>query len=143
MVNYRKLFLYSTLMSWGEVPHPRATIPQMEFAIRAKLIQIGRGSVLDPEVPDSLLGLLIPAMIVRGVEPEEIANVATSMTHLGTPGSGAAGATLSTTISSAENETLLENLGDIGSNILSLDLGGTVGAIGDSIMDFFSGGGIW
>lgn len=94
----------------------------------------------DPELPDGLLQILIPALKKRGVEDEEIANIGASLMQLGDPSTGAAGATLKETISSTENETILENIGDIAGGLLSLDIGKTLGGIGDLFGDMFSGG---
>lgn len=143
MVNWRKLALQNMLISWGQIPHPRASLVDLEIAIRTTLVKISKGTELDPEVPNDLLSCLLPALRVRGVEPEELAKAAMSLTELSSPGAGKPSGTIATTVSSVENETILENLGDIGSGILSLDIGETVGGIADLFGDFFSGGGIW
>jgi hypothetical protein len=97
----------------------------------------------DPEVPDNIMAVLIPALKVRGVESKEIAKVGSALTSLGDPSTGKAAATLNETLVTAENETILENLGDIGEGVLSLNPKKTVEGIADLFDDFLSGGGFF
>lgn len=142
MVNYRQLFYQAVLLAWGDIPHPRATVNQLQWAIKIRLMRMYPNTP-DPEVPDGLLQILIPALKLRGVEGEEIAKVGASMMQLGDPLTGNANATLGETLVSAENESVMENIGDIAGGLLSLDIGKTVGGIGDLFGDLFSGGGIF
>ncbi len=141
MVNYKIGYYQAILLAWGEIPHPRASVKQLEWAIKIRLMGIYPDNP-DPEVPDGILQVLIPALKLRGVESEEIAKVGRSMMQLGDPATGNAAATLGETITSVENESVIENLGDIAGGILSLDLGKTVGGLGDLLGDLFGGGGI-
>jgi hypothetical protein len=144
MVNYRKLFLETFLICLGDVPLPGCTIQQLEHAAKLALVKLGSKSgvyVWDPEVPDSMLAVLIPALMTRGVKPQELVEVATAIESLGGPGSGPGG-TIATTAATVENESVLGNLGDLASAALSLNPGQFVSEIGDTVMDFFSGGGL-
>ncbi len=141
-MNYRILCYQAILLAWGDIPHPRATVTQLQWAIKIRLMKMFPNSP-DPEVPDGLLQILIPALKVRGVEGEEIAKVGASMMQLGDPATGAAAATLGDTIVSVENESVMENIGDIAGGILSLDIGKTVSGIGDLFGDLFGGGGLF
>ena len=136
------MFYQAVLLAWGDIPHPRATVMQLQWAIKIRLMKMYPNTP-DPEVPDGLLQVLIPALKLRGVESDEIAKVGSSMMKLGDPSTGSAAATLEETMSSVENESILENIGDLAGGILSLDIGKTVGGIGDLFGDFFGGGGIF
>ena len=142
MVNYKILFYQAVLLAWGDIPHPRATVAQLQWAVKIRLMRM-YPNIPDPEVPDGLLQILIPALKMRGVEDEEIAKVGASMMQLGDPATGSASATLGDTVVSVENENVMENLGDIAGGILELDIGKVGGGIADLFGDLFGGGGLW
>jgi hypothetical protein len=145
LVNYRKLYLQTFLVAIGQIPHPQATIPMLETAIKTSLIQMGArlGTyVYDPEIPDNLLAVIVPALMTRGVKPDELSNVAGSLTELGTSG-GTPSGTIATTAKEAETENLIDNLQDVGDRLINFDIPGVFEEGLDVFGDLFSGGGIF
>jgi len=137
---FYKAFLQSILIAWGEIPHPRASVGQLQEAIKLRLVELKKGTEWDPEIPSDLWGVLLPALHTRGVKGEEIVKLMKSMKKLESSSKEGAGATLSETAKTAETEGLLENIGDVLGGILSLDIGETIGELGDTLDDFLSGG---
>jgi hypothetical protein len=146
LVNYRKLFLEAFLICLGDVPLPGASIKELEHAAKLALIRLGAKSgvyVWDAEVPDSMLSVLIPALMTRGVQPQELAEVATAIETLGgSGGSQGPGGTIATTAATVENESLLNNISDMAGSALALNPGGFLGGAVDLVNDIFSGGGL-
>jgi thymidine phosphorylase len=138
LVNWRRKFLEATLISWGKIPHPRASTAQLENSCITTLIEISGGTIYDPEVPDKMLSVLIPALLTRGVKPNEIARLAVNMNMLSGPGMGTPGGTIQETAATVENESLINNIVDIGDQLIHLNIPGAFGEAGDLISDLFA-----
>jgi hypothetical protein len=93
--------------------------------------------LVDPEIPDTWLSILMPAMVQRGVQPQEIAQF--------TVLSGAAMQALDSNAvvmeglnpENMETESLINNLTDIVGGFLGQGTN-PLEEIGDTIDDFFS-----
>lgn len=139
MANFKQLFYQAVLLAWGDCPDPRATTEQLKWAMKIRLMEI-YPDVPDPEVPDNLLSVMIPSLKLRGVEGEEISKVAKGMLLLGDPSTGgASSALLKDSMDKIENETVVENLGDVVGGLFELNPSKVVSGVSDTIGDFFSG----
>jgi hypothetical protein len=58
-----RLYLQAVCLAWGMIPHPTASIQNMQSSLKTRLVQFGS---MDPELPDDLLTLIIPALKTRG-----------------------------------------------------------------------------
>lgn len=90
MVNWRKLSLQAFLIAFGEVPHPAASVRSLETAVKTALVRISNGTESDPEVPDGLLQVLLPALKARGLTDESVVTVVESVNSLISSPGGAA-----------------------------------------------------
>lgn len=100
----------ATLIAWGKIPHPRASNSSLETALKTRLIEISKGQELDPEVPDNLLSVLIPAMRAQNVSDSSIVNTTLAIQSLNDSATGPAGGTLDTTPKSTKNSSILDQV---------------------------------
>lgn len=167
LTNWRRLALQAMLISFGEIPHPGASNQQLEKSVKNALVKASEGYEIDPEVPDSLLAILLPALKIRGLDRQSIVQFITGMNALPVGGGGGGGGTggysgapslpgsapadpgvVGMTVDEGEprtgfasgDETVVENILDIGKNVLTGNIGGVVSSIGDTVLDLVWGG---
>lgn len=76
--NYYRLFLYAVITSWGLVAPIGASVATLKKVIVDGLMKLSvqEGHFnFDPEIPDSEMSVLIPALASRGVGQADILNI--------------------------------------------------------------------
>jgi hypothetical protein len=70
------------LISFGEIPHPGASIRALEASVKSALVKASDGYEMDPETPDNFMAVLLPALKMRGLDQEQIVSFITDMNLL-------------------------------------------------------------
>jgi hypothetical protein len=93
--------------------------------------------LVDPEIPDTWLSILMPAMVQRGVQPQEIAQFTVLSGAAMQALDSNAGVMEGLNPENMETESLINNLTDIVGGFLGQGTN-PLEEIGDTIDDFFS-----
>lgn len=76
--SYYRLFLYAVVSSWGLVAPLNASVSTLKKVITDGLLKLSveQGQFnMDPEIPDSEIAVLLPALASRGIGQADILNI--------------------------------------------------------------------
>ncbi len=128
-------------MACNQPPDPRANVQQLKRSLVNVMVQFSGGAIQNYEPPNDLTDILILALHSRGVKAEERVKFlnAVEIVASSNPSTNPVKGTMKETLSQAENEGLLDNVGDVFGALVNLDIGKAVEETVDLVGDFFEG----